>query len=162
MASRHALRKTDNALKSFFIAAAIAGLTKDNICRNKESAGKTLPVLILNSETAARKRARNWLVTGSLILKTDPTDDANDSALDASDTLEDAVIASLEAIVPDDDRPQPLGDAITAAAIASTEAWAVEANEFMMTGFSITNISAGFDEDEIWTLSVDFTATVIA
>lgn len=162
MASRHVLRKTDNALKSFFIAAAIEGLTEENIVRTKESAGKELPVLILNSDTAARKRARNWEVTGTLLLKTDPTTEQNESNLDVSDTLEDAVVQKLEALIPEDDRPQPLADAITAAALASTAAWKLESTEFMMTAFTIVNVSTGFDEDEIWTLSVDFKATVIA
>jgi len=162
MASRHVLRKTDNALKSFFVAAGIAGLTADNIVRTKESAGKTLPVLILNSETAARKRAKNWEVTGTLLLKTDPTDDNNEDNLEASDTMEDALVAALETIIPIDDRPQPLAEAITAAAIASPNDWVVAADEFMLTVFTIVNVSAGFDEDEIWTLSVDFKATVIA
>jgi hypothetical protein len=160
--SLHVLRKTDNALKAFFIAAGITGLTAANICRTKETAGKSLPVLILNSETAARKRAKNWEVSGTLLLKTDPTTDAGADNLDASDAMEDAVIEALETLIPIDDRPQPLADAITAAAVASADAWALLANEFMMTACTIGNVSAGFDEDEIWTLSVDFKATVIA
>lgn len=155
----HVLRKTDNALKAFFVAANITGLTTDNIVRTKESSEKELPVLICGSEAAARNRSKNWLVTGSLLLKTDPTDAANESALDVSDAMEDAVVEALEALIPADDRPQPLADAITAAAVA---AGTVAADDFMMTAFTLTNVSSGFDEDEIWTLSVDFTATVIA
>lgn len=156
---RHVLRKTDIALKAFFVAANIEGLTDANIVRTKESAGKTLPVLICNSENALRKRAFNWEVTGSLLLKTDPTDEENNSALEASDTLEDAVIAKMEALVPADDRPQPLANAITAAAVASGQ---VVGTEFAISAFTINRVSAGFDEDEIWTFAVDFTATVIA
>ncbi len=162
----HVLRKTDNALKAFCDAAAIAGISAvaspafpSRVVREKETAGKELPVLICNSESAKRGRAKNWLVTGSLLLKTDPTTDENADNLATSDAQEDAVIEALEEHVPPDDRPQPLADAIQAAAVA---AGVVAANEFLMTAFSIVNVSAGFDDDEVWTFSVDFTATVIA
>lgn len=158
----HVLTATDTALKAFFAAAAIAALPAANIVRNKEMADKGLPVLICASDAAARGRAKNWSVTGSLILKTDITGEdglVTAAQLAASTALETAVLDALEALIPDDDRPQPLADAITAAAIA---AQVVLANDFMMTGFMITRVDAGFDEDEIWTFSVDFTATVIA
>lgn len=155
----HAIRKTDNALKAFFVAQSISGLTTDNVVRTKETTGKTLPLLICNTESAERQRSKNWKVTGSLLLKTDPSTDDNEDNLTISDALEDAVLETIETLVPADDRPQPVADAITAAAVA---AGVVDSTEFMMTTFQISRIATGFDEDEIWTLSVDFTATVIA
>ena len=157
--SRHAIRKTENALQSFFVAQSISGLTADNIVRTKETAGKSLPVLICNCDQAERQRSRNWKITGSLILKTDYSTDENEDGLDASDEMEDAVAQAIESLVPSDDRPQPVADAITSAAIS---AGSVASDEFMMTAFQLNRISSGFDDDEIWTFSVDFTATVIA
>lgn len=157
-AIKHVLLATDSALKAFYDAEAIAGLT---VVRGKESSDKSLPILICSSNTAGRKRARNWEVTGSLELKTDITDadgKITGAAKQASDDLEKAVLAAIEDLVPPDDRPQPVGDAITAAAIAGN---VFTAQDFMMTGLMIQRVSAGFDEDEIWTFSVDFTATVI-
>jgi hypothetical protein len=163
MASQgHVLTATDAANQAFYLAAGIEGLEEGHIVRNKEMSGKELPVLICASDTAVRKRAKNWEVTGSLILKSDITDaDGNvtEAQLAASTAMETAVLDALEDLIPDDDRPQPLGDAITAAAVAAE---AVEATRFMMTGFMINRVSVGFDEDEIWTFSVDYTAIVIA
>lgn len=156
----HVLTATDAALKAFFDAAGISGLS--NVVRNKEMSDKGLPVLICASESGARGRARNWEVTGSLILKTDVTDSdglVTSGQLDASTDLESAVLDALEDEVPTDDRPQPLADAITAAAVA---AGVVLDSDFMMTSFRILRVNAGFDEDEIWTFSVDYSAIVIA
>lgn len=158
----HVLTATDSAIKAFFDAAAITDLPAAQIVRNKEISEKSLPVLICATDSAARKRAFNWEVTGSLILKTDITDDdgmITAAALTASTTMETAVLDALESITPTDDRPQPVADAITAAAVA---AGVVLSTDFMMTGFMVNRVSAGFDEDEIWTFSVDYTASVVA
>ena len=155
----HVLSATEGALKAYFEAAGISGLDASNIVRTKESSYKTLPVLICACETAERKQAKNWLVKGSLMLKTDPTSDTNDDRLAESTVLEASVVEALEAIVPRTDQPQPLADAITAAGIASG---AVLVNEFMMTSFTINSLTSGFDDNEIWTFAVDFNATVIA
>lgn len=158
----HVLIATDKALKAFLEAADIADLDDDHIGRNKEIVDKEFPVLICGSESAERGRAKNWKVSGSLLLKTDITDEAGvvtDAQKEASDAMELAVLDALEDKIPGDDRPQPLADAITAAAIA---AGVVASNEWMMTAFTPVRVSAGFDEDEVWTFSVDFTATVIA
>lgn len=154
----HVLTATDSALKAFFDAAAII----PSVVRNKEMADKGLPVLICASDAAVRGRAKNWSVTGSLILKTDITDETGqvtEAQLTDSTDFETALVDALEAHIPDDDRPQPLADAITAAAVS---AGTVLVTDFMMTGIIINRVDAGFDEDEIWTFSVDFTATVIA
>ena len=158
----HVLTATDAALKAFFVAAAITDLPAANIVRNKEVSDKGLPILICATDTAERGRAKNWKVTGSLILKTDITDDdgvITAAQLAASTAMESALVDAMEILIPNDDRPQPLADGITAAAVTAA---VVLAAEFMMTGFFITRISAGFDDDSIWTCSVDFTATVIA
>lgn len=155
----HVLTALDSALQAFFAAAAIPGLDATQIVRNKESVDKELPVLICSSENAERKRARNWLVSGLVLLKSDPTTDANEDNQVATTTMEAAVLERLESFVPADDRPQALADAITAAGVANS---VVAANEFAVTAFTIKSVSAGFDDDAIWTFSVDFTATVIA
>lgn len=157
-AQGHVLTATDGALQAFFIGSAIGGL-EGSIYRLKESADKFLPVLICASESAARKRAKNWLVTGSIILKMNLNKEDNTSNLTESTETETAVLNALEAFIPDDDRPQPLADAITYAGIA---AGAVAADEFLMTAFTIGNVGQGYDEDGVWTFTVDFSATVIA
>lgn len=158
----HVLTATDKALKAFFIAAAIDGLAAANIGRAKEVVDKTLPVLICHTHSALRKRAKNWEVSGTLTLKTDITDASGQVTDDqklASDALELAVLEALETYIPGDDRPQPLAAAITSAAVAAE---AVNSTEWLMTGILLRNVANGYDEEEIWTFSVDFTATVIA
>jgi hypothetical protein len=158
----HVLRYTDIAWREFLISdAGISGLTSDQIVRTKESADKDLPILICNAENAVRKRAKNWEVTGSLLLKTACTDtdgQVTAAALTTSDDLETALLEKIENVIPIDDRPQPLADAITAAAVVS----AIASTRFMMTACVINRVTSGFDEDELWTFSVDYTATVIA
>ncbi len=158
----HVLIYTDAAWQALLRAANLTGLTADQIVTNKESADKELPILICAADAAVRGRAKNWQVTGSLMLKTDATDAAGQitaAALAASSATETAFLEAIETIVPIDDRPQPLGDALTAAGIAADK---FAANTCMITGCMIGRCSAGFDEDGLWTFSVDFTATVIA
>ncbi len=158
----HVLIATDKALKAFFTAANLAGLAAANIGRAKEVVDKSFPVLICHAHSALRKRAKNWEISGLLTLKTDITDDTGqvtDAQKLASDALELALLEALESYIPEDDRPQPLAAAITSAAVAAE---AVNANEWLMTGILLRNVATGFDEEEIWTFSVDFTATVIA
>lgn len=157
----HVLTAIDAALQAFFRAAEIADLPDTSIVRGKECVNKELPVLICACDRADRKRAKNWEVTGSIKLVTDPTNDAgevSETKLDASTVMETAVIDTLEGYVPSNDRPQPLAAAITAAMIASGLA---TADTFLMTAFSIQRVSAGFDDDSVWTLQVDFLAQVI-
>ena len=157
--ANHVLTATDAALKAFFTAANISGLPAASIARSKESTGKTLPVLICNSETAVRKRAKNWEVTGSILLKTDPSTDENGDNLAASSIMEAAVLDALESNVDEVDDPHGLANAITAAGVADGS---VIASEFLITAFFIKQVSAGWDEDEIFTFSVDYNANVIA
>ena len=104
--SPHVLIKTDASIKAFFKVAAITNLGADRIFPQKSSSEKTLPCLIISTDSATRKRSRNWEVSGSIILKTDCTDSNNADAIAASSEMESAVLNALEAIVPDDDRPQ--------------------------------------------------------
>jgi len=157
--ANHVLSATEGALKSYFEAAGISGLDANNIVRTKESFGKTLPVLICSCENATRQRAKNWLVKGTLLLKSDPTTDTNYDNLDASTTMEANLVEAMETNIPIADQPQPLANAITAAGIA---AGSVIVDQFLMTAFTINSLTTGFDDDSIWTFAVDFTATVIA
>ncbi len=158
----HVLVATDSALQAWLASLQIPELPIERIVRNKEASDKALPVLVCNSAQAERGRAHNWKITGSLELKTDISGadgQVSTEAKAASDALELVLLDAMENITPTDDRPQLLGDAITAAAIA---AGAVASNEFMMVDCYIQRISAGFAEDTLWTFSVDFAATVVA
>lgn len=161
MATRHhILRATDAALKAFFEAANISGLSAANIRRVKEYTDLEFPVLICNAGDATRGRAKNWTVTGSIDLKTTSADDVGDdgAAMTASDAMELALLDALETYIPDDDRPQPLGAAIQSAAVAAD---AIDSDHYLMVDCRLADVGQGADEDGAWTFSIGFRATVI-
>lgn len=161
MATRHhILRATDAALKAFFEAASITGLSSANIRRVKEYTDLEFPVLVCNAGDASRTRAKNWAVTGTIDLKTTSADDVGEdgTAMSESDAMELAVLDALEVYIPDDDRPHPLGAAIQAAAVAAD---VIDSDHYLMTDCRLTDVGQGADADGAWTFSIGFKATVI-
>jgi len=154
------LRAVDQALQAYLQSLSIPNLDSGSILRLKEVPDKTaLPVCICAAENATRGRHKNWLVTGSIVLKTDlATDPGNESTQIAdSDELEADILDAFESEIPDNDQPQPLAAAIQAAAVAAT---VVDADKLLIVDFMLKGITAGFDDDGGWTWTVDFGATV--
>ena len=162
MASRrHVLKATEMAVKAFFESEDIEYLPDTSILRLKEYVDRNPPLLGISADSAQRGRAKNWLVTIGLVLKTtvrgEPSRDQNH--LDFSDDMELAVIDALEQYVPATDQPQPLAQAIMAAAVA---AGVVDPDKYMMNDCKITDIEQSNDADGHYVLGIGLSATVIS
>ena len=162
MTPGHLLTSCDAALQAFYRSKNITGLPNANIVRNKESVA-TLPLMLTCAFVRAeRKNGRQWEVFGSIELASDPVDDAGDitvARLDATTEMEKAVLNSLEDSVPASGQAQPLAEAIMAAANAAN---AIEPTEFLITSIAVKSVASGFDDDAVWTFSVDVMAKVVA
>ena len=124
------------------------------IVPGKYDLNKPLPLVICKTASADRGRAKNWSSTGQITVLTPLLNEQGVSLEEESNALEFAVLAALENLVPDDDRPQPLCNAINA--VAATEGFA----DFMLTNFMIQSIEADEDE-EFWRFNINFKATVL-
>ena len=160
----HALVNTDTALVEFFngeLEGALAvlispGDPSKTIVPGKNAGTKTLPVIICESDTAKRTRAKNWEITGRITVKTPFQDAKGVSLIDSSKALEFAVLGAMEQYIPADDQPQPLAAAINAAAAE------VLSDNFLLTKFFITDLTADQNEEgTFWVLTIGFTATCL-
>src|SRR6185369_5638257 len=99
IARRHVLRATDKAFKAF-LESELSPETfpAAQIVRHKEVTDKQGPIIVCATENGTRKRAKNWVVTGSLIIKTESIGEPEQeqSNLDTSDALEAALLDALE------------------------------------------------------------------
>jgi len=156
----HALFNLDRILVAFFNQASgvfdFSGYAGQpvQIVPGKYDLEKELPLVICKTDTSDRGRAKNWTATGRIIVRTPLLNDQGLTLEDESSALEFAVIAALENIVPIDDNPQPLCDAINAIATAN------DFDDFILTNFMIKGIESD-DEDEFWQFTINFTATVL-
>lgn len=117
--------------------------------------GKSLPLVIVVSDTATRTRAKNWDVSGRILVRTPLQNEDGNSLADQSTALELAIVKAFEDYVPADDRPQPLCAAINAVATAQSF------SDFMLTNFRIADVSITEEEEEFWEFTINFRATVL-
>lgn len=155
--AKHVLQATDNAIRAFIISEGVVDTSRVFTFKGVDE--NEYPFVVCASTSADRLRAKNWKVSGEIVLCTSHASNVGeaDDRKEESESLETDLLEAFEQYVPGDDTPQQLAAAIQAAAIAADT---VEANEYLMTSFYINRIDRDVQANR-WEFKIDFVASVV-